>query len=134
MKVFKKSDTLAWRFLGKKQKETNVDKDTVEQNPPNGAIDKMNRAIRMLRDVITLHDAQFYRDLELPKIGPAEGLEKSILEMRGVIGRLKGGAQTTEAQETNVLHKLGHTVEKVCENVTPFLKIFLAVAVQGSAV
>jgi hypothetical protein len=87
----------------------------------------------MLKDVITLNDAQFYRDLELPQLNP-ESLDDSIIAMNEMIATLKVGSRQAETQETNILHKFGHILERVCKITTPFIKIFLAVGVQGSAV
>jgi hypothetical protein len=111
-----------------------ADKNTAERSMRNHAVDGMNKAVRMLYDIIFDHDAKFYRDLKLPKLDPAEGLDKGILEMRGIIGKLTERPQPTGPQERNVIRKFGHALENICKNVTPFLKIFLAVGVQGSAV
>jgi hypothetical protein len=110
------------------------DKNTAKRTTRHNAVERMNKAIRMLYDIISDHDAKFYRDLELPKLDPSEGLYEGILEMRRIIGKLSERSQPTEAPEKTVLSNFGHLLKNICKNGTPFLKIFLAVGVQGSAV
>jgi hypothetical protein len=99
--------------------------------PPNRAIDKMNNAVGLLHHIIAVLNSKVNSDLQLPQLKSIETLDHGILELNRIIEKLSDGAKPAE---TGALGKVGFALENICKVVTPFLKVFLAVGVQGSAV
>ena len=97
---------------------------------PDHAIDRLNKAANLLHGII----AKFKPDEPLPQLQSIKNLEDGITQIGGAIEELLNRAKPTEVREEGPLQAFGHALEKICKNVTPFLKVFLQVGVQGSAV
>jgi len=100
------------------------------------AVKKLNRATTLLFRVLSVLSDQWQPDANLPVL-TADDLDKSIEEISAAIQKImdsNDSQKALEAAKKRVVHKLGNGAKSVCVHVKPFLKTFLAVAVQGSAV
>lgn len=97
------------------------------------AVVKMNQAtILLFRILSALTDP----DADLPKLTKND-LDKSIEDTNNAIQKLIDTNDSTKANDavkTDILHKLGEKAKSICVHVKHFLKTFLSVAIQGSAV
>jgi hypothetical protein len=100
------------------------------------AIGSMNKATRLLYQVINALEKKTDAEPDLRELD-ALTLDQGIQEMRDVIRKLveaRNLGKSAEALDLTPLKKLGHVLESVCKTVAPFVKVFLAVGVHGSAV
>jgi len=89
----------------------------------------------LVRILSALSD-QWHPDAELPKL-TKDNLNKSIQDADAAIQDIidaNAKAKEISAAKKGIVHKLGTKAMSVCVHVKPFIKIFLAVAIQGSAV
>jgi len=100
------------------------------------AVTKLNRATTLLFRILSVLSDQWHPDAKLPVL-TTDNLDKSIEHTSAAIQKIvdsNDSAKAIEAAKKGVVHKLGNGAKSVCVHVKPFLKTFLAVAVQGSAV
>ena len=100
------------------------------------AVTKLNRATTLLFRILSVLSDQWQPDAKLPVL-TTDDLDKSIEDTSAAIQKIVDSndiEKAIEAAKKGVVHKLGNGAKSVCVHVKPFLKTFLAVAVQGSAV
>ena len=100
------------------------------------AVTKLDRATKLLFRILSVLSDQWHPDAKLPVL-TRDSLEKSIEDTRTAIQKIvesNDSAKAIEAAKSGVVHKLGNGSKSACVYLKPFLKTFLAVAVQGSAV
>ena len=100
------------------------------------AVKKLNRATTLLFRILSVLSNQWHPDAKLPVL-TMDDLDKSIEDTSSAIQKIvdsNDSAKAIEAAKKGVVHKLGSSAKSVCVHVKLFLKMFLAVAVQGSAV
>src|SRR5271155_2416569 len=100
------------------------------------AVKKLNSATTLLFRILSVLSDQWHPDAKLPVL-TMDHLDKSIEDTSSAIQKIVDSndcEKAIEAAKTGVVHKLGSGAKRVCVHVKPFLKTFLAVAVQASAV
>ena len=100
------------------------------------AVKKLNNATTLLFRILSVLGDEWHPDADLPKL-TKDDLEKTIFDADAAIQNLIDAnerAKTLEAAKTGIVHKLAKGAKSVCVHLKPFLKTFLSVAVQGSAV
>src|SRR5271168_4869772 len=111
-----------------------VEKD--DENDVKSARDKLNRSTTLLFRILSVLSDQWHPDAKLPVL-TTDDLDKSIEDTSAAIQKIvdsNDSAKAIEAAKKGAVHKLGNSAKSVCVHIKPFLKTFLAVAVQGSAV
>jgi len=100
------------------------------------AIEKLNKATALLARLVSFLREEWHPDASLPTLD-RDNLDTSIdvasAEIQKLIDR-NDNAKADDAAKTGSLHTLGKVAESICVNLKPFLKTFLSVAIQGSAV
>jgi hypothetical protein len=100
------------------------------------AVKKLNRATTLLFRILSVLSDQWHPDAKLPAL-TTDDLDKSIEDTSAAIQKIvdaNDSAKAIEAAKKGVVHNLGNGAKSLCVHVKPFLKTFLEVAVQGSAV
>ena len=100
------------------------------------AVTNLNRATTLLFRILYVLSEQWHPDAKLPVL-TMDDMDKSIQAAGAAIQNLLDATDSPtaiEAAKKGIIHKLGSGTKTVCDHVRPFLKTFLAVAVQGSAV
>ena len=101
------------------------------------AVAKLKEASMRLSHILAVLADQWHPDPKLPEVLTMDDLEKSITDTNAAIQKLIAKAdheKEIESAKTGLVHNLAKGAESVCIHVKPFLRTFLAVAVQGSAV
>jgi hypothetical protein len=101
------------------------------------AIAKMNNATMLLSRILS-----FLTDQWCPKTGNMpilnnDNLEKCIEDASDAIQKLIKAneiAKANEAAKTGTLYEFGKEIKSICVNLKPFVKTFLSIAINGSAV
>jgi hypothetical protein len=100
------------------------------------AIAKLNTATTLLFRILSVLTNEWHPDAKLPELTKND-LDKSILDAEAAIEDLidkNDRAKAVEDAKRGIVHNFGKGIKTVCVNVKPFLKTFLAVAVQGANV
>jgi hypothetical protein len=114
----------------------------VETSPPEAPapnqrlesmIKAMNEAVCRLQKVISVFDRTSDPKIDLPILTSKENLDENLRKMEELVASLLK-IKLQPHKVSGVFPELGYVLEAVCRHVTPFLKNFLAVAIQGSPV
>lgn len=100
------------------------------------AIEKLNKATMLLFRILSVLGNEWHPDKKLPKL-TRDDLDKAIFDAEVAIQDLIDKnelAKANEGSKKGIVHKFGKGIKSFCVNLKPFLKTFLAVAVQGAAV
>lgn len=101
------------------------------------AIVKMNKAAALLHHIIAVLSKKSNPGQQLPKLESLKSLDEGVLQMNEIINKLirkHNLAKDSARTEKGVLSNFANALENIGRHVTPFLKVFLAVSAQCSAV
>jgi hypothetical protein len=100
------------------------------------AVTKLNKATSLLFRILSVLGDEWHPDAKLPEL-TMDDLDKTIVDADAAIQNLidaNDRAKDLADSRKGILHKLGKGAKSICVHLKPFLKTFLAVGVQGSAV
>ena len=109
--------------------------DTLDSNTK-AAMVKMNRAARLLQNIIAIIHPQRHSPSPLPVLD-LNSLDQSIENMNEAFQKMIDEIEKEEAAGAaakGIVHATGKGMIKICSYITPFLKVFLTVGVNASAV
>jgi hypothetical protein len=102
----------------------------------NQAVRRLNKAVTFLFRILSILSNEWDPKMELLSL-TLDDLDKSIADTRATIQKLMDAndkAKAIESAKKGVFHTLGNGAKSVCIHVKPFLKTFLTVALNASAV
>lgn len=123
------SDKEAEEFLEKAWKETKLP--VKDSRDVLAAEEKLKRTTELLHGLIGIFDPTQRMLPSLP-IADLSSLIKSTNDTLQKIIKLQDAVDNDSAK--GIVSTAGKVVQRICAKVTPFMKVFLSVAVRGSAV